>query len=87
LQGPQKYLDSGVSLQALKTSSNTNLNLVLSKQLYFIKTSLNYTVRNVFSNKNPIMTSQSVNSSDPFNYYDRHRELLTLSFSYDGKKK
>ncbi len=86
-QGPQKYLDSGVSLQALKTSSNTNLNLVLSKQLYFIKTSLNYTVRNVFSNKNPIMTSQSVNSSDPFNYYDRHRELLTLSFSYDGKKK
>jgi hypothetical protein len=85
-QGPQHYLEGGVSLAALKSQSNTNATLTVTKEISFFDFSLNYTVRNLFSKKLATQIPDQNYSSDPFNYYDRHRRLISITITYHDEK-
>ncbi|NOZ75256.1 MAG: TonB-dependent receptor [FCB group bacterium] len=81
-QGPQHYLEGGVSLTELESQSNMNATVTLTKQIYFLDVSLNYTVRNIFSTATATLASEQYTSGDIFNYYDRHRRLISITIGY-----
>ncbi|MFQ6614089.1 MAG: hypothetical protein ACE5D1_04525, partial [Fidelibacterota bacterium] len=85
-QGPQHYLVGGVSLQQLKSQSNTNMTVTMTKRIYFLDVSLHYTIRNVFSNATATLAPEQYSSGDLFNYYDRHRRLISLTIGYHETK-
>jgi len=80
-QGPQKFVRGGALLDQNKSFSNTNLTISAKKQFWFFNTSLSYTVRNLFSDTSAIVNADNISPDGNFNYFDAHRQLITLKVS------
>ncbi len=83
--GPQYYLQGGVNIEQLEEQKNTNLTLAIQKQFWYFDAILSYTVRNIFSDEVTILTA-GTQTSDVFNYYDAHRQLINLKVSLSDRK-
>ncbi|RMF10957.1 MAG: hypothetical protein D6762_00375 [Candidatus Neomarinimicrobiota bacterium] len=81
--GPEHYLVGGVRLQQLNSRSNTHLTVTLKKRLGPVAVAYHYTVRNLFSQQQAVLGREQYDPQDPFNYYDRHRTLHTLTVSWN----
>ena len=82
--GPQYYLQSGISIEQLEEQKNTNLTLAIKKQFGYLDATLSYTVRNIFSDEVTVLTA-GTQTSNVFNYYDAHRQLINLKISFSDK--
>ena len=83
--GPQYYLQGGFSVEQLEEQKNTNLTIAIQKKFWYFDATLSYTVRNIFSDKVTILTA-GTQTSDVFNYYDAHRQLINLKISLSDRK-
>lgn len=83
--GPQYYLQGGFNIEQLEEQKNTNLTLAIKKQFWYFDATLSYTVRNIFSDEVTIFTA-GIQTSDVFNYYDAHRQLINLKISLSDRK-
>ncbi|MFH1851359.1 MAG: TonB-dependent receptor [Candidatus Neomarinimicrobiota bacterium] len=80
-EGPQNYFRGGLSLQELDSQQSTNLTVSAHKQIWLFDSSVSYTIRNLFSDSTvPLQPGYS-----QMDYYDTHRQLLTIKFSLTGK--
>ncbi|MDP6821217.1 MAG: TonB-dependent receptor plug domain-containing protein [Candidatus Marinimicrobia bacterium] len=83
-QGRQSYLLRGIDLQKISSHTNTNLTVSYQRQVWRLKTTVSYTIRNVFSEKVTLVDTAHPEYEN-FNYFDAHRSLLTLKFSLHRK--
>lgn len=83
--GPQHYLHGGVDIEQLGEQRNTNLTLAVRKRFGYIKATLSYTIRNIFSDEVTILTS-GTQTGNVFNYYDAHRQLINLKIFLSNRK-
>ncbi len=86
-QGPQKYIRGGVLLDQQKSFSNTNFTFTVRKRFWMLNFSVSYTIRNIFSETSVIVDASNISPDNSFNYYDAHRQLLTIKMSLGEKGK
>lgn len=85
-EGPQLLQRAGTDIRQYSSRRNTNLTLSLIKTIWKFDVILSYTVRNLFSNKVTFVDFAHY-STDPFNYYEAHRSLLSIKIVLSEQEK
>lgn len=80
-QGPHKYIRGGTLQDQNKSISNTNLTISAAKQFGLFDISVNYAVRNLFSETTVVVNANNINSDGSFNYFDANRHLFSVKIS------
>ncbi|MEE9465914.1 MAG: TonB-dependent receptor [Candidatus Neomarinimicrobiota bacterium] len=76
-EGPQYIIVNGWLATNNASRESANLSMTLRGKLWRFNWSVAYTVRNLF-NEDPPKTDSIDNLAVPFQYYDAHRELITV---------
>ena len=76
-EGSQFIVYNGFVGNALESRKNTNISLIIKKRIWRADLSLQYVIHNVYS-ENPVIADPEINYLSPFNFFDVHRQILTL---------
>ena len=76
-EGEKFVLYNGFVGRSYFGHESTNLSIILRFNIWKVKTSLHYVIHNIFSNE-PVLADSDQSYLTPFNFFDIHREILSL---------
>ena len=80
IDGKKFVVYNGFVGNTYQGQETANLTLILRKKIWKVKTSLHYVIHNLYSTE-PVLANPDVHSITPFDFFDIHREIITLKFS------
>ncbi len=76
-EGEKFVLFNGFVGRSYLGYESANLSIILRFKIWRVKTSLHYVIHNLFSNE-PVLSDSDQSYLTPFNFFDIHREILSL---------
>ncbi len=76
-EGEKFVLYNGFVGRSYLGYESANLSIILRFKIWKVKTSLHYVIHNLFSNE-PVLAASDQSYLTPFNFFDIHREILSL---------
>ena len=80
IDGQEFVVYNGFVGNAYRGQETANLTLILRKKMWKVNTSLHYVIHNLYSTE-PVLANPEIHSITPFDFFDIHREIITLKFS------
>ena len=80
IDGKKFVVYNGFVGNTYQGQETANLTLILRKKIWKVNTSLHYVIHNLYSTE-PVLANPDIHSITPFDFFDIHREIITLKFS------
>ncbi len=80
IDGKKFVVYNGFVGNTYQGQETANLTLIIRKKIWKVNASLHYVIHNLYSTES-ILANPDIHSITPFDFFDIHREIITLKFS------